>query len=244
VSAGLITILPIMVTIWLVWIVFGWFRGLFSWIIGLAMKGPWGPKLAATWGVDPAQWRALGLQALPTHLQWVVAAFAILLTFLLLYLIGLFTANVIGRRILEWFDYLIGRVPFIKSVYGALKQIVGIFSGQQTQGYQRVALVPFPNELTRSIAFITNTFRDPRTGEELCTAFIASTPNPTTGFVFVIRRSDIIEVDWSVEEAFKAIMSGGTLIPTTATMGATKTPSSASSRTATASRPAPPGGDA
>jgi uncharacterized membrane protein len=155
---------------------------------------------------------------LPPVVQWSIWGFAVVLTFFVLYMIGLLAANMIGRRIIDWVDYLVSRVPFVKTIYTALKQIVGLFSGKQSQGFQRVALVPFPNELTRSIAFITNTFKDSVTGEELCAAFIATTPNPTTGFVFVLKRTDIIEVDWTVEEAVKAIMSGGILSPSNVTM--------------------------
>ena len=218
VTTGLLTILPIMVTAWLLWVVFGWLRDLSLWVIGILLHGPWSPALAARWGVTADQWSARGLTALPPAVQWSIWGFAVVLTFFVLYLIGVFSANVIGRRIIDWVDYLVSRVPFVKTVYTALKQIVGLFSGQQSQSFQRVALVPFPNELTRSIAFITNTFKDSVTGEELCAAFIATTPNPTTGFVFVLKRTDIIEVDWTVEDAVKAIMSGGILSPQNVTM--------------------------
>ncbi|MBP9026087.1 MAG: hypothetical protein KBH81_08090, partial [Phycisphaerae bacterium] len=70
----------------------------------------------------------------------------------------------------------------------------------------------------RTVGFITNTFKDSLTGEELCSVFIATTPNPTTGFVFVLRRSDLIEVDWSVEEAIKMAVSAGILSPPNITM--------------------------
>jgi uncharacterized membrane protein len=218
ITAGVLTILPIMITFSLVWIVFDWFRDLFRWLIGVTLRGPWGPLLAARWDVTSEQWRAQGLAALPQFVQWGVWAFAIVLTFFLLYMIGLLAANVIGRRVLDWLDYLVSRVPFVKSVYSALKQIIGLFSGSQAAGFQRVALVPFPNEITRSVGFITNTMRDAVTGEDLCAVFIAPTPNPTTGYVFMLRRADLIEVDWTVEEAVKAIMSGGIISPQNITM--------------------------
>ena len=218
VTTGLLTILPIMVTAWLLWVVFGWLRELSLWIIDLLLRGPWGRILAKQWDVTAEQWSAHRLTALPPAVQWSIWGFAVVLTFFVLYMIGVFSANMIGRRIIDWVDYLVSRVPFVKTVYTALKQIVGLLSGQQAQSFQRVALVPFPNELTRSIAFITNTFKASVTGEELCAAFIATTPNPTTGFVFVLKRTDIIEVDWTVEDAVKAIMSGGILAPQNVTM--------------------------
>jgi uncharacterized membrane protein len=65
----------------------------------------------------------------------------------------------------------------------------------------------------RSIGFITATTKDADTGEELCTCFLATTPNPTTGYVFVLRRTDLIELDWTVEDAISVIMSGGAGVP-------------------------------
>lgn len=224
ITAGLLTILPFMITIWLLWVVFGWFRDVSLWVLDLVLMSPLGRELLKTSGVATRPLAGEGLRALPVGWQWAISLLSIFLTVLLLYIIGLFAANIIGRRVIEWFDYIVGRVPLVKSLYGALKQIVALFSSDQAQSYQRVALVPFPNALTRSVAFITSTFRDAINGEELCAAFIPSTPNPTTGFVFVIRRRDIIEVDWTVETAVKTIMSGGIIAPPSASMVPGPTP--------------------
>ncbi len=218
ITAGLITILPVVVTIWLVMLVFRWLRDTSLWVLNALVLNPWGHKVLVAWGIPPEDITHEGLKSLPPPLQWGISIFSIVLTILLLYLVGMFAANVIGRRIIEWMEYLVGRVPFVKSIYSAAKQILSLFSGQQAQQFQRVALVPFPNEITRSVAFITNTFKDSVTGDDLCACFIATTPNPTTGFVFVLRRANIIEVDWTVEEAIKVIMSGGILAPTYVTM--------------------------
>jgi uncharacterized membrane protein len=218
ITAGLFTILPIIITVWMVRLLFYWLRDASLWIVDLFLLSSWGRDVIEKWGVTPEQLTAEGLAALPVPMQWAISIFCVLSTFMLLYLIGLFTANMIGRRALEMVDQVAARVPFVKLVYGTLKQILGLFSTNQSKGFQRVALVPFPNELTRSVGFVTNTMTDSETGEELCAVFIATTPNPTTGFVFVLRRSDIIEVDWSVEDAVKLIMSGGILSPPYVTM--------------------------
>jgi uncharacterized membrane protein len=101
----------------------------------------------------------------------------------------------------------------VKTVYHAMKQILSSFAGDQTQNFQRVALIPFPQDRMRSIGFVTNVFRDSITGEELCCVFIATTPNPTTGYLQIVRRSEITELDWSVEDAIRTVMSGGILKP-------------------------------
>ncbi len=227
ITAGILTVLPVLITVWIVTVVFGWLRDASRWVLDSFVLSTWGRKLMLSWGIPPEDITGVGLKALPPWLQWFLTLFSIALTILLLYLIGLFAANLIGRRIIELVDQLIARVPFIKSIYGALKQITSLFSGDAQHGFQRVALVPFPNELTRSVGFITNTFRDSVSGDELCAVFIATTPNPTTGFVFVLKRSDIIEVTWTVEEALKIAMSAGVLSPPYVTMVADRKQSAA-----------------
>ncbi len=218
VTAGLITILPIVITVWLVRVVFGWLRDASFWVVNAFLFSSYGQSFLQKSGVDPKLLDSLGFDALPKEMRWGISIFSVLLTFFVLYVIGMFTANAIGRRLLELLELLVDRVPFVKTIYRTLKQVLGLFGGDQKQGFQRVALVPFPNELTRSVAFITNSFKDAVTGEELCAAFIATTPNPTTGFVFVLRKTDLIEVDWTVEDAIKVVMSGGILSPSYVTM--------------------------
>ncbi len=225
ITAGLLTVLPIIVTLWLLAVIFRVLRDASRWVVMGLLESNWFQE--NIWKLAPGTTRPdvvdseLRLkQLLFEHpwLDWGISIFSVLLTFFLLYLIGLFTANLIGRRVLEWLELLVDRLPLVKTIYRTLKQIAGLFSGDQTKGFQRVALVPFPSEKTRSVAFITNTMRDSISGEELCCCFIATTPNPTTGFVFMLRRSEIIEVNWSVEEAIKLLISGGILAPTYITM--------------------------
>jgi uncharacterized membrane protein len=227
VTAGLITILPIVITLWLLRVVFGWFRDASFWLVSALLFSSWGHRLLESTGVDvtavthgsnPTTLPATGFDALPSGMRWGISIFSVLLTFFLLYVIGMFTANAIGRRLLDVIDLVLDRVPFVKTIYRTLKQVLGLFGGEEKQKFQRVALVPFPNELTRTVGFITNSFKDAITGEELCAVFIATTPNPTTGYVFIVRRADIVEVDWTVEEAFKMAISGGILAPGHVTM--------------------------
>jgi uncharacterized membrane protein len=228
VTAGLITILPIVITIWLLRVVFAWFRDASFWLVSALLFSSWGHRLLEVTGIDlgtltrnganPATLPSSGFDALPSGMRWGISIFSVLLTFFLLYVIGMFTANAIGRRLLDLFELVLDRVPFVKTIYRTLKQVLGLFGGDEKQKFQRVALVPFPNTLTRTVGFITNSFKDAITGEELCSVFIATTPNPTTGYVFILRRADIVEVDWTVEEAFKMAMSGGILSPTRVTM--------------------------
>lgn len=224
ITTGILTILPLLVTLWVVRLIFGWMRDASGWAVKAVLLTPAGKPHLEQLHFDFVRWekiKELGLiptqeqffEFMPWHVRWAIAIFSVLLTIFILYVIGLFSANIFGRRFIEWLEQLVDRVPLVKTVYRGLKQILSSFSGDQTQTFQRVALVPFPEASMRAVAFITGTFADSVTGEELCTVFIATTPNPTTGYLQVIRRRDITELNWSVEEAIRCVMSGGILRP-------------------------------
>ncbi|MEW6249491.1 MAG: DUF502 domain-containing protein [Planctomycetota bacterium] len=217
ITTGLIIVLPILLSIWVVKIVFYWLRDASMWVLVWALESEW---FAAHVLHQPAARDADGQkQSLEAFLRvhplwdWGLDIFSVLLTFVLLYVVGVFAANIFGRRILDFFDRLMERVPLVKTVYRATKQILVTFSGDQTQNYQRVVLIPFPQADMRCVGFLTNIFRDSLTGEELCMIFIPTTPNPTTGYLQVVKRCDITELNWSVEDAIRTIMSGGILKP-------------------------------
>jgi len=216
-TAGLITILPIVITLWLVQFVFGLLRDASLWVMKKVLLIPWAAEYAASWGVDVAALREKGLDALSSSLQWGISIFCVLLAVFLLYVIGLFTANILGSRLLAIMDHLVDRVPLIKTVYRSSKQVLTTFSGEQRQSFQSVALIPFPHEGMRSVGFVTGRFSDSLSGEPLVAVFMPCTP-PWTGFVLILKRADVVEVDWSVEDAITVIMSGGILHPTSITL--------------------------
>ncbi len=237
ISAGLITVLPVIVTIWVIQLVFGLIRGSSQRLIEWYLLTPSGRTVLERWDIDLEKLdeitqarEGLGmptggdvfLNLMPWYLQWGIATFSVVLTFIVLYTIGLFTANLLGKRIVETIDSAVDRVPMVKTIYRAIKQIVASFGGDQTQNFQRVALIPFPQERMRCVGFITAIFKDSVTGEELATVFIPTTPNPTTGYLQILRRAELVELDWSVEDAVRTIMSGGILRPEFLTIVPTK----------------------
>lgn len=230
ITTGVLTILPVVLTLWVIRIVFAWMRDASQWVVkaillsGVDPQARTIPPWLAQLGFDWEGWRRtqeLGLiesqerffEFLPWFWQWGIAIFSVLLTIFFLYVIGLFAANLFGRRIIERMEQLVERVPLIKTVYRLPKQVIASFSGDQMQQFKRVALVPFPQERMRCVGFITNVFNDSITGEELCSVFIATTPNPTTGYLQIIRRRDLTELNWDMEEAIRCVMSGGILKP-------------------------------
>ena len=213
-TAGLLVVLPLYVT-WLVAkFVFGIMRDSSQWAVMALLENRWFQEhvwrlqLHGRGPIDVDQ----VLRDYPS-LDWGLAIFSVLLTILLLYAIGVFTANIIGQRLVGLLDLVLARVPLVKTVYRACKQILSTFAGEQKHAFQRVAMFPFLSPGVYSIGFVTSVFTDPNSGEDYVTIFYATTPNPTTGFVFVLKRADIVELDWTIEDAVKAVMSGGILMP-------------------------------
>jgi uncharacterized membrane protein len=220
VTAGLFTILPIALTLWVVWLLFKSMRWASQWLVEAILEAKWKAVLPDSWAT---RWPGFTHEELSQPIiYWSISVFSVGLTFFLLYIVGLFAANIVGRRALGLVDGVVERVPLVKTVYRSLKQIVATFSSQKAQSFQRVALVPFPHEGMRCVAFVTNIFKDSVTGEELCSVFISTTPNPTTGYLQILRRCDITELNWTVEEGVRAVMSAGILRPDFITIIANK----------------------
>lgn len=215
VTAGLLVVLPIYVTWLLLTVVFSLMRDASRWVTLLIIENEWYQKTFWTLTIEGKQppYEVEEILAQYPALKWGIDIFSVLLTILFLYSIGLFTANIIGRRLVELFENILDRVPFVKTVYRASKQILESLAGKDTQSFQRVALIPFPQERMRCVGFVTSIFRDSLTDEELATVFIPTTPNPTTGYLQILRRAELVELNWTMEEAMRTIMSGGILKP-------------------------------
>jgi len=212
VTAGLVFVLPLWITYLLLRFVFELMRDTSVWAVDWYLRG-WGDKLVESWGVAAEDFALHGADALPSKVQWGVAIFSVLLTVFFLYTIGVLTANIVGRRLVRVGESILEHVPFVKTIYKSSKQILQTIAGETGQNFQRVVLIPFPSREVRSIGFVTGSSHDSTTGEELCTVYLPTAPSPTGGFVIVVRRTDVVDLDWTVEDALKTIISGGVLSP-------------------------------
>jgi uncharacterized membrane protein len=134
-----------------------------------------------------------------------------LLSLTVIFLLGLFGANFLGRRILQAVDALILRLPLVKSIYGAVKQMVDTFQGPR-RSFQRVVLIQYPSQGIWTMGFVASERRDTMnltTSPSILTVYIPTTPNPTTGYLALVRPEDVVDIDYSVEDAFKFIISSG-----------------------------------
>ncbi len=213
--SGLVLVIPIWFTFVVATFVFRLMRDASLWLVEAILLSRLGEPLFDSWGLPPGQLAEQGLDALPLTIQWSISSMAVVLTVVLLYTLGAITNNVLGKRIIRLVEKVVERVPFVAVVYHASKSVLETLTGEGARPFQRVVLVPFPNRETQSIGFVTRETKVEGTGELLYTVFVATAPNPTTGFVFVIKPENVVELDWTVEEAIKAIMSGGVLMPDT-----------------------------
>lgn len=139
----------------------------------------------------------------------------LLATLLLVIVAGWITTGVAGGRLVKIWEAWLVRLPLVRVVYGAAKQVLESVSKGERSGFQQVGMVEYPRAGLFTICFLSNRLEvDARTGpEERITAFIPSTPTPFTGFVILVRPADVIPLDISVEEAIKLVVSGGIVAP-------------------------------
>lgn len=161
--------------------------------------------------------------------DWVITAVSFTLFILLVYLVGLITTNILGKRLIALGEGLILRIPVIKSIYSIAKQVVDAISSSNRNSFKSVVLVDFPHAGVRSLGFVTGTFDD-KAGKTFYKVIVPTSPNPTTGFLLFVSAADIHETGLSVEEAFKIIISGGVLSGAKLEVPAQKNPVSAQSR--------------
>jgi uncharacterized membrane protein len=135
----------------------------------------------------------------------------------LILLVGLSTRNLIGRLFLAWFDNLLHTIPFVRSVYSAIKDLVSAFAiGGKSKTFRQVVMTQYPRPGLYCIGFVTNempcTMPDGQRIDFL-NVYIPNPPNPTSGFLVLIPRAEAITLNLSIEEGLKLVLSGGIVIP-------------------------------
>ena len=136
--------------------------------------------------------------------------FAIMIV--LVYLVGVMASNIGTRRLVGYGQSLLGRVPIVRPIYSSIKQIADSFSAPSKAGFKQVVVTEFPMKGNRTIGFVTNESLD-KAGEKLLYLFIPTAPNPMSGFLQIVREENVIQVDTSVDDALKMVMSTGKVLP-------------------------------
>lgn len=192
---GLLLVLPLLITVWLLDILFGVIHQ----------------------NVTPlvfSFFRAIGLGGLEGwHARLTVPLIGVLLTFLVVYVIGLLGANLIGRRMVSAAESWILRVPFVRSIYGGARQLLDAFNATKSGGFSRVVMLEYPRKGIWTMGFVTNERPGPGGVANEVFVFLPTTPNPTSGWLALVPSDQIVNLDLTVEDGIKLIVSGGIVLP-------------------------------
>ena len=187
---GLLVIVPGAITI-----------SVLNWIVGL---------LDQTLLILPAAW--LPDQLLGFH----IPGFGVVLTLLILLAVGATASNFAGRKLVQWGDALVSRIPVVRSIYSSVKQVSDTLFSESGNAFRTAVLVQWPREGVWTVAFVTGApsgevaayLRD-----EFVSVYVPTTPNPTGGYFVMVRKSDCVELEMSVDAALRYIVSMGVVAP-------------------------------
>lgn len=200
---GLVVVLPIGLTIYLIWTVIGWIDG---WILPL-IPGPWKPDAVVReiFGPDAT---------IPVRGVGVV----VFLVFTVV--VGWVAKGLLGRSLLHWAERLVDRMPVVRSIYNGLKQIAETVFAQSETNFERACLVEYPKENIWAIGFVSTRAKGELQAklnghgfEDVISVFLPTTPNPTSGFLLYVAEKDVIYLDMKIEDAAKLIISAGLVYP-------------------------------
>ncbi len=198
---GLIVVLPVGLTVYLIWTVIGWIDG---WVL---------PLVPQAWQPDTLLKDYFGPE---TRVS--IRGVGVIVFLIFTVLIGWVAKGLIGRSIIRTAERMVDRMPVVRSIYNSLKQIAETVFAQSETNFDKACLVQFPRAGIWAIGFVSTKARGeiarriPVEGDVL-TVFVATTPNPTSGFLVYVPARDVILLDMSIEDAAKMIISAGLVYP-------------------------------
>lgn len=183
-------------------------------LIGFAVR-----QMDKTIGLIPAAYQPSNLlqnwfgTEQPVH----IPGFGVILIVIVVLLTGVMVANFVGRAFVGGWESVLDRIPVVRAIYSAAKNFAEIVFSDSSQSFKKVLLIEYPRKGLFSLAFQTSSELGEvqgRTGEEVVCCFVPTTPNPTSGFIIITPKKDVLELDMEVDEALKMIISLGVVIPT------------------------------
>jgi uncharacterized membrane protein len=145
-----------------------------------------------------------------------IPGLGVLLSVLIILFTGMVAANLLGGKLVALWESILARIPLVRSIYSAVKQLTETLFSPSGQSFRKVLLVEYPRKGAWTLAFQTGTDAgeaQQKTGEDVINIYVPTTPNPTSGFFLMIPRRDVIELDMSVDEGLRMIISMGVVVP-------------------------------
>ena len=145
-----------------------------------------------------------------------IPGIGVIVTLFIIFLTGLLGANFIGQRLVVWWERLLDHIPLVNKIYSAVKQVSDTLFSSSGEAFRKALLIRYPHANAWTIAFLTGTPGGDAANHlpgDYISVYVPTTPNPTSGFLLMLRRSDVIELEMDVDEALKYIISMGVVAP-------------------------------
>lgn len=203
--AGLIIIAPIALTLYLIWTVVGWIDGwVWPFVPDAYQPEALVNRFFGTEGGEPISVNVRGI--------------GVVIFFIFTMLVGWIGKGLLGRSFLRFGERLVDRMPVVRSIYNGVKQIAETVFSQRDTSFDKACMIEYPRKGIWAIAFISTSAKGEVAqklpgGDDVITVFLPTTPNPTSGFLLFLPRSDVKELDMSVEDAAKLVISAGLVYP-------------------------------
>ncbi|MEL7131350.1 MAG: DUF502 domain-containing protein [Pseudomonadota bacterium] len=213
---GLVVIAPVGLTIWLIWTVIGWVDG-FVWPL---VPTAWQPDSIVNYWLGNPRFVVENGARIPNP-DWItvnVRGVGVIVFLLFTIFIGWIAKGYIGRSLIRYAESLVERTPVVRSIYSGIKQISETIFAQSERSFEKACLIEYPRKGIWAIGFISTTAKgevSKRAGNSgaLLSIFVPTTPNPTSGFLLFFPAEDVIELDMTVEDAAKLVISAGLVYP-------------------------------
>ena len=145
-----------------------------------------------------------------------IPGLGVIFTLILIFIVGLVTKSYLGNKLVRLGEWFVNKIPFVRSIYQAIKQLVDAIFSDKSQSFKKVVIVEYPRKGMYVIALVTGESKgevQTKMAQKCINLFVPTTPNPTSGFYIMVPEDDVINMDMTVEEAFKLIISGGIVAP-------------------------------
>jgi len=190
---GIVVIAPVGLTIWLLWSATGWVDGVVL------------PLVPET--IQPEKYIGINLRGV-----------GLIIFLLFTIIVGWIAKGLIGRSLINFAEGLVDRMPVVRTIYSGIKQISETVFAQSERSFERACMIEYPRKGIWAIGFISTTAKGEvaeqvQTTGDLVSVFVPTTPNPTSGFLLYFPQEDVIELDMSVEDAAKLVISAGLVYP-------------------------------
>lgn len=187
---GLLVIVPMALTAYILWVIITMMDGLLNLLP---------PRLRPT-----------------AYLPFPIPGLGLIMTVFLILFVGLITRSVLGKKLVGIGEWIVGKIPMVRSIYQATKQLTEAIFLPKSDSFRNVVLIQYPRKGIYSLGFVTGVSKGEiqgKTPSKVINVFVPTTPNPTSGYYILVPEEDTIPLDMTVEDAFKLIISGGMVTP-------------------------------